>query len=55
MMSRIAFGHFVTGEDRDDTPTVTEEDLVQIATRLWVNALRIPSPGHRDRPVGQDQ
>ena len=55
MMSRVAFGHFVTGEDRDDTPTVTEEDLVQIATRLWVNALRIPSPGHRDRPVGQDQ
>jgi AcrR family transcriptional regulator len=55
MMSRIAFGHFVTGEDRDDTPAATEEDLVQIATRLWVNALRIPSPGHRDRPVGQDQ
>ncbi len=41
MMSRLAFGHFVTGEDRDDTPTVTEEDLVQIVTRLWVNALRI--------------
>ena len=41
MMSRIAFAHFVTGEDRDDTPRATEEDLVQIATRLWVNALRI--------------
>ena len=41
MMSRIAFGHFVTHEDRDDTPMATEEDLVQIATRLWVNALRI--------------
>jgi AcrR family transcriptional regulator len=41
MMSRLAFGHFVTGEDRDDTPAVTEEDLVQIVTRLWVNALRI--------------
>src|SRR4029077_15798836 len=42
MMSRLAFGHFLTREDRDDTPTTTEEDLVQIATRLWVNALRIP-------------
>jgi AcrR family transcriptional regulator len=47
MMSRLAFGHFVTGEDRDDTPVVTEEDLVQIVTRLWVNALRISGP---DRP-----
>src|ERR1700756_4495652 len=55
MMSRIAFGHFVTGEDRDDTPIATEEDLVQIATRLWVNALRIPSPGQRDRPAVRDQ
>ena len=55
MMSRIAFGHFVTGEDRDDTPTVTEEDLVQIATRLWVNALRIPSPEYGGRPVAADQ
>src|ERR1700757_1594026 len=54
MMSRIAFGHFVTHEDRDDTPMATEEDLVQIATRLWVNALRIPSPDHRDRPAARD-
>jgi AcrR family transcriptional regulator len=45
MMSRLAFGHFVTGEDRDDAPAVTEEDLVQIVTRLWVNALRIS--GHQ--------
>jgi AcrR family transcriptional regulator len=45
MMSRFAFGHFVTREDRDDTPVTTDEDLVQIVTRLWVNALRIPRPG----------
>jgi AcrR family transcriptional regulator len=55
MISRIAFGHFVTGEDRDDTPMATEEDLVQIATRLWVNALRIPSRDQRDRPAVRDQ
>src|ERR1700751_571044 len=54
MMSRVAFGHFVTHEDRDDTPMATEEDLVQIATRLWVNALRIPSPDQRDRPAARD-
>src|SRR6201996_6596307 len=54
MMSRIAFGLFVTGEARDDTPMATEEDLVQIATQLWVNALRIPSPDHRDRPAARD-
>jgi AcrR family transcriptional regulator len=55
MMSRVAFGHFVTGEDRDDTPVATEEDLVQIVTRLWINALRIPSPGQRDRPAVRGQ
>jgi AcrR family transcriptional regulator len=55
MMSRLAFGHFVTREDRDDAPMVSEEDLVQIGTRLWVNALRIPSPDHRDRPAARDQ
>ena len=49
MMSRFAFGHFVTREDRDDTPVTTDEDLVQIVTRLWVNALRIPRPGRRAR------
>src|SRR5580693_4392328 len=49
MMSRFAFGHFVTREDRDDTPPTTDEDLVQIVTRLWVNALRIPRPGRRAR------
>jgi AcrR family transcriptional regulator len=55
MMSRLAFGHFVTREDREDTPTVTDEDVVQIVTRLWVNALRIPSPAHRGRPAVHDQ
>ncbi|HEY6574778.1 MAG TPA: TetR/AcrR family transcriptional regulator [Mycobacterium sp.] len=54
MMSRFAFGHFVTREDRDDTPATTDEDLVQIVTRLWVNALRIPRPGHRVRSAAQD-
>jgi AcrR family transcriptional regulator len=55
MMSRLAFGHFVTREDREDTRTVTDEDLVQIATRLWVNALRVPSPDHSDRQAVRDQ
>jgi AcrR family transcriptional regulator len=55
MMSRLAFGHFVTGEDRDDTPATTEDDLVQIATRLWVNALRIPAPDHRGRRAARDR
>jgi AcrR family transcriptional regulator len=55
MTSRIAFGHFVTGEDRDDTPKTTEDDLVQIATRLWVNALRIPAPGQCGRPATRNR
>jgi AcrR family transcriptional regulator len=55
MMSRLAFGHFVTGEDREDTPKTTDDDLVQIATRLWVNALRIPSSDHSDRSAVRDQ
>jgi hypothetical protein len=55
MISRIAFGHFVTGEDRDDTPVATEEDLVQIVTRLWINALRIPPPNQHDRPATRDR
>ena len=54
MMSRLAFGHFVTREDRDDAPQTTDEDLVQIVTRLWVNALRIASPDHRDQTVVRD-
>ena len=55
MMSRFAFGHFVTREDRDDTPVTTDEDLVQIVTRLWVNALRIPRPNHRARSAAEDR
>ena len=31
------------------------EDLVQIVTRLWVNALRIPRPGHRARSAAEDR
>jgi AcrR family transcriptional regulator len=55
MMSRVAFGHFVTREDRDDRPMATDEDLVQIITRLWVNALRIPTRDQRDRPAVRDR
>jgi AcrR family transcriptional regulator len=55
MMSRFAFGHFVTREDRDDTPVTTDEDVVQIVTRLWVNALRIPRPDHRARSAAGDR
>ena len=55
MMSRFAFGHFVTREDRDDAPVTTNEDVVRIVTRLWVNALRIPRPGHRARSAAEDR
>lgn len=55
MMSRLAFGHFVAREDREDTPTATDEDLVQIVTRLWVNALRIPVTGSPQPGPVQDQ
>jgi AcrR family transcriptional regulator len=55
MMSRVAFGHFVTREDREDTPMATDEDVVAVVTRLWVNALRIPSPEYGGRPVAADQ
>jgi hypothetical protein len=55
MMSRFAFGHFVTREDRDDTPVTTDEDVVHIVTRLWVNALRIPWPDDRARSAAGDR
>ncbi len=55
MMSRVAFGHFVTHEDRDDQPMATDEDLIQIITRLWVNALRIATRDQRDQPAIRDQ
>jgi hypothetical protein len=33
----------------------TEEDLVQIVARLWINALRIPPPNQHDRPATRDR
>ncbi|MEV6064164.1 TetR/AcrR family transcriptional regulator [Nocardia asteroides] len=39
MVSRMAFHHFVVGGD--DLPPL--EDLVYTVTRLWVNALRMPT------------
>ncbi|AWZ23077.1 TetR/AcrR family transcriptional regulator [Rhodococcus sp. D-6] len=41
MISRLAFGYFVSGEFDDSTDA---DELVRTATRLWVNALRIPRP-----------
>ncbi len=40
MVSRLAFTHFVTARDSDP---VTIDELTFTATRLWVNALRIPT------------
>ncbi|MEV0296039.1 TetR/AcrR family transcriptional regulator [Nocardia sp. NPDC050710] len=37
MVSRLAFGHFTTDDE------LSLDDLVEAATRLWVNALRIPA------------
>lgn len=47
MVSRLAYQSFVLGDD------VPFEKLVESATRLWVNALRIPHPD-RARPRGAD-
>ncbi|MFD4180441.1 TetR/AcrR family transcriptional regulator [Rhodococcus sp. NPDC058514] len=41
MISRLAFGYFVTGDGTEDGKTMPLDDLVGAATRLWVNALRI--------------
>lgn len=41
MVSRLAFGHFVAGDDTDRP--VDLDELTYTATRLWVNALRIPA------------
>jgi hypothetical protein len=38
MVSRLAYQSFVLGDD------VPFEKLVESATRLWVNALRVPQP-----------
>ncbi|CCF63906.1 TetR/AcrR family transcriptional regulator [Nocardia cyriacigeorgica] len=40
MVSRLAFGHFVTMAG--DDAAVSMDELTFTATRLWVNALRIP-------------
>lgn len=40
MISRLAFTHFVL----EDEPSVDMDTLVCTATRLWVNALRMPGP-----------
>ena len=47
MISRLAFNHFVVDAE-DDNPDADYEALLATATRLWVNALRIPdkSVGH---------
>ncbi|MFF0532959.1 TetR/AcrR family transcriptional regulator [Nocardia amikacinitolerans] len=41
MVSRLAFHHFVAGADEGDRAPLDE--VIDTATRLWVNALRIPS------------
>ena len=47
MISRLAFNHFVVDAE-DGNPDADYEALLATATRLWVNALRIPdkSVGH---------
>ncbi|NEW36871.1 TetR/AcrR family transcriptional regulator, partial [Nocardia cyriacigeorgica] len=40
MVSRLAFTHFVIAPD---DPPVTMDELTYTATRLWVNALRMPT------------
>ncbi|WP_072750869.1 TetR/AcrR family transcriptional regulator [Rhodococcus maanshanensis] len=41
MISRLAFGYFVTG----GSDAASLDDIVDTATRLWVNALRIAARG----------
>ncbi|MGB6179635.1 MAG: TetR/AcrR family transcriptional regulator [Rhodococcus sp. (in: high G+C Gram-positive bacteria)] len=41
MISRLAFTHFVVEPSLGEPPTHSSEDLVQVATRLWANALRL--------------
>lgn len=43
MISRLAFGYFVVGVGDDgEGPSCDLDELTRTATRLWVNALRIP-------------
>ncbi|MGW0175563.1 TetR/AcrR family transcriptional regulator [Rhodococcus sp. NPDC003322] len=41
MISRLAFGYFVTGDSMSEGRKVDLGELTATATRLWVNALRI--------------
>ncbi|MFD4429517.1 TetR/AcrR family transcriptional regulator [Nocardia sp. NPDC058497] len=43
MVSRLAFNYFVIGEGHLDGKPRPMEDLVYTVTRLWVNALRMPT------------
>ncbi|MFT4044177.1 MAG: TetR/AcrR family transcriptional regulator [Gordonia sp. (in: high G+C Gram-positive bacteria)] len=47
MISRLAFGHFVF--DDGGGTQVGIDELVEVATRLWVNALRITDAARADR------
>lgn len=48
MISRLAFGYFVAG---DAGPGDDLDALIDTATRLWVNALRIPTSTPRIPPT----
>ncbi|MFE6924901.1 TetR/AcrR family transcriptional regulator [Nocardia sp. NPDC057663] len=43
MVSRLAFNYFVIGDGHLDGAARPMEDLVYTVTRLWVNALRMPT------------
>ncbi|MGW6424340.1 TetR/AcrR family transcriptional regulator [Nocardia sp. NPDC055053] len=43
MVSRLAFNYFVIGDGYLDGEARPMEDLVYTVTRLWVNALRMPT------------
>jgi len=41
MISRLGFGYFVVKDGKHDEVPTSFEELVDTATRLWVNALRL--------------
>ncbi|MFC4124539.1 TetR/AcrR family transcriptional regulator [Nocardia rhizosphaerae] len=43
MVSRLAFAYFVIGDGHVDGEPKPVDDLVYTVTRLWVNALRLPT------------
>jgi AcrR family transcriptional regulator len=43
MVSRLAFNYFVTGDGLLDGTPLPLEELVYTVTRLWANALRMPT------------